>query len=69
MLFVDQDSGPAVEYQQVAPLFCATIANGWYYSDTSETDGDGWEVTLCGTACDEFKLNNGANFEYFCQGG
>ena len=52
-------------YDQITAAECQANQTGWYYS-TQYT-----AITLCGTACDEFKLlpTPTADVEYFCSGG
>jgi hypothetical protein len=52
-------------YDQITAMECQNNQTGWYYS-TQYT-----AITLCGTACDEFKNLPvpSADVEYFCTGG
>ena len=54
-----------VSYDQITAAECQANQAGWYYS-TQYT-----AITLCGAACDEFKLlpTPTADVEYFCSGG
>ena len=54
-----------VSYDQISAADCANNVDGWYYSVPYT------QLTLCGTACDEFKAlaTPEADVEYFCSGG
>jgi hypothetical protein len=52
-------------YDQITAADCMNNVDGWYYSIQYT------QLTLCGTACDEFKAmaTPEADVEYFCTGG
>ena len=52
-------------YDQITGADCMNNVDGWYYSIQYT------QLTLCGTACDEFKAmaTPAADVEYFCTGG
>ena len=54
-----------VSYDQITAAECMSNVDGWYYSVQYT------QITLCGTACDEFKAmaTPEADVEYFCTGG
>ena len=53
-----------VTYDQISANQCDSQA-GWYYADAPNN----LLITLCGAACEAFKLVDSAEVEYFCSAG